>query len=278
MTVELRAFRPKKAKPRVDQEIVLVRNEHFTKSLMCRWQLASACPCDVEIDADGMISKPGRQRENCPGCNGSGIIYHSEQEIPVVVLSGALDPKRWQFYGESASAMVKLTFLPEHIPSFYDRIEAVNAWMLYRESVVRRAGAVTPLRQPVARYVTTIGQAGDPTEPEEISLGVIYCRRADSSGVLLPGELVEDVDFELTAEGNIDWTLGDGLGTAPAIGAKFGLHYFTHPRYVVVSHPYFYRQTYILKKTKTATLQSILVQADASLEFYGNRAIKGDED
>jgi hypothetical protein len=278
VTVELRAYRPKKARPRVDQEIVLVRNEHFTKSLTCRWQLAAACPCDIEIDADGMISKPGRRREDCIGCHGTGIIYHSEQEIPVVVLSGALDPKRWQLYGESAAAMVKLTFLPEHIPSFYDRIEAVNAWMLYRESVVRRAGAITPLRQPVAHYPTTIGQKGDPTEPEELELGVIYCRRADSNGVLQPGELVEGTDFEVTEAGAIDWTLGDGLGTAPAIGAKFGVHYFTHPRYVVVSHPYFYRQTYILKKSKTAQLRSILVHADASLEFYGNRAEKGDGD
>jgi hypothetical protein len=277
VTVELRAYRPKKARPRADQAIVEIRKEHFTKSLRCLWELASACPCDAEIEFDGIESKPGLRREECAACEGTGIIYHSQQQIPVVVLSGALDPKRWTFYGETASAMVKLTFLPEHIPSFYDRIVVLDAWMLYRETLAREAGAITKTRQPVSHYDTTIGQAGDDTEPEELSLGVIYCRKADSKGVIQPGELVEGIDFEVTADGWIDWTLGDGLGSAPAVGAKFGLHYFTHPRYLVVSHPYFYRQTQVQDKSRTAELRSILVHADAGLEFFGSRAEKGDD-
>jgi len=137
----------------------------------------------------------------------------------------------------------------------------------YRERRLRSA-TVDSLRYPVKPRTVDLGTGPDQTVKVPTVLDVLYCRRADANGAIVAGELVSGTDFVVTAEGDIDWTLGDGLATAPAVGEAYALAYYTNPVYVVRSMPFAHRDTRV--KTKAPEAEAALpVLVDCSLEWLG---------
>lgn len=251
---------------RVDLNPQQLRNEIYAKGLRVVWEQAAACPCRRLFSSAGRSAATSEPREGCPECFGSGLVYHSPNEIRAVVL-GAETADRIEKYGVDANGMVKITLLPEHLPSFQDRFTVLDHVMLFRE-LKRRAAAVEVLRAPILRHTLRVGSEADPTVPATLEVAVTHCRRSGEDGVALDGELVDGTDFDVTGEGGIDWTKGDVLGTAPPVGGWYALSYFTHPRYVVASIPRIVRVTRVAAKAPDPVLTFLPVQVDARLDFY----------
>lgn len=251
---------------RVDIDPKMIRDEIWMKGLRVVWEQAAACPCRRIFSSAGRSAATSEPREGCIECQGSGLIYHSPNEVRAVVL-GAETHDKIEQYGVNANGMVRITLLGEHLPSFQDRFTVLDYFMVYRE-VRQRVGTVDAVRAPIVRHTVQVGTEADPTVPENLDVAVLYCRRSGEDGVLMPGELSDGTDFEVTVDGKLDWTKGDALGTAPPVGGWFAASYFTNPRYVVESIPHVTRVTRVAAKAPEPLLTMLPVQVDARLDFY----------
>lgn len=218
-----------------------------------QWESAARCPCIRQLagQSASFTGETFEQRKDCPECSGNGVIYFNPQLVTAFLLSASQDQGLRRLYGERSSGMVRITVNHEHKPSIGDRYVATKSTYATDEVRVRTAATVEALRYPIAIRTYEVGSAGDPTEGEERELGVVYCRRVDENGELLGNVLVEDTDFVITAEGKIDWTLGDGLGTAPEEGNRYSAKYYSHPVYVVEAVPYQHRDQWVKVRNPT---------------------------
>lgn len=268
----LPGLKPKKLEPRVDFAPIEFRKELWAKGLRLRWEMAAECPCGRLLTAGGITGGTREKRTDCPGCKGQGRIYHSAQVVPGIVSSADTKPERFALYGDLAHGMVRLTLLPEHMPTFLDRFTVLDSVLVYTETRTRKA-TVESLRYPVVTRTLALGTADDPETRDDVTVGVLYAAKASADGVLVvdpqghPVVLRQGVDF-LVTDGRIDWTPGDVLGTAPAVGAQYAMHYYAHPVYVVRSNPYGFRDTVVQVK-RVAEVVNMPVHADCWLEFLG---------
>lgn len=173
--------------------------------------------------------------------------------------------------------MARFTVLPEHLPGPLDRLTILDSTIRMPARKRRGAGATSTLDYPVVPRtidyaednVWTYGQFGQKRKAGEISVGVMYCRRAGLDGLMIAGELVEGVDFTVV-DGLIDWTLGDDLGTAPVVGARFVCEYTTDPVYLVQTIPHTFRDRYVVPSEGPAERRAASnLHVDAYLEFWG---------
>jgi len=200
---------------------------------------------------------------DCPRCGGEGIFHHSAQEIRVLISSEAVRPAPQRPLGELSMGEVRISFLPEHLPSLYDRVTALDSAILIREVRVRTADTVEALRYPITSR--TLDLAAGPT-----SVDVLFATRADANGLNQPSyDLVQDTDFGVSG-GQIDWTLGDANGNAPAEGERYSVSYYAHPRFIVTDHPYAYRDTFVAEKKPSPQFSPLPVLAAAKLDFLGS--------
>lgn len=269
MAVDLTPVKPAKLKPRADFNPDEERGFIWRKGLACRWEMASRCPCGQKMTFGGLSGDTREHRSACTACSGTGIIYHSPQVVPLLVVTPEVNPERFKLWGEHARGRVKLTFLPEHLPSLFDRVTLTESVLLYRDRVKRTAAAADVLRYPVATRTVGLGTGDNQATPVPTDLSVLHCRRADADGVIVAGDLVEGTDFTVTDAGAIDWSLGDGLGTAPAVGSDYALSYYTHPVYLVTSLPFGFRDTMTATKAAGVTQHGLAIRVDAELEFLG---------
>ena len=173
-------------------------------------------------------------------------------------------------FGTYGLGRVRITLLPEHLPSFHDRFTAKEAVAVYTEVRTRTASAVERPRYPVVIRTFDVGAVGDRSTKVSKTIGVLHCRKADANGSIVAGELVEGTDFTVDGSGQIDWTLGDGLGSAPAAGERYALQYYVRPRWVVENIPYVHRNTLVLSKTPKPEVSELMALADCRLEWLGD--------
>jgi len=360
--VSLPSWTPTKLRPRSDLAIGEFRKNILTHGMRTTWEMAAQCSCSRKltmtsdqvaaltrtISGDTLEKQP-----DCPACEGKGWLYHSPQEIKVVALSANRNPERnaeGYIWADTPSA-VKLSMLPEHLPGYNDRFTMLDNTMSYSDVIVRAENAGTPdtidiLKYPIAERTLLLGQPSDTTVKDITTLDVLYCRKADLNGRMLSQELVKDTDFEVTSDGNINWSIGlqastaaggggtvdwaangevtrstgswvsDGWkvgahvvvanaantanngtfhvtavtatvltlsgditansgdstatfdgGMAPADGARFTLHYYTHPVFVARTFPFIYRDTFIKEKEASPQFKNTLVRVDCWLEW-----------
>lgn len=233
------------------------------------WESASRCPCERILTNGGIVQATGEFKTECPECGGLGVIYHSDLQITALFEDATVNPDRFAFYGETASGMASVTTLPEHTPGFLDRFTLIDNVMIYAETRLKRA-TVERLRWPITSREVVIGNSVDPTEPETIAVSVVYCRKAGADGSILDTVLEVGTDFVVTDDGEIDWTLGEALGTAPAQDARYSVQYYGHPTYIVRDFPFTIRDTYVKKKTADAAFVPLPRRAMCWLEYLGN--------
>ena len=264
-----RPLYPKKPnRARVDFVPREFRAAIFTKGMRVLWEQAARCPCETIYD-DGVTSHGvGEFRSDCPGCYGRGVIYHSALETWVLFEDATTNPDRFAVYGENASGMAGITFLPENVPGFLDRVTMLDNHMVYNETRVRRA-TTEQLRWPVVTRAIPVGTESDATEPETLEVAAVYCRKADSTGVLDPTVLNADTDFEVDTDGKIDWSIGDVAGTAPLTDQRYTVQYFGHPVYIVRDFPFNIRDTWIKRKNPTQALHHLPIKSTAWLNYLG---------
>jgi hypothetical protein len=249
--------------------------------LSLKWEAASRCPCVRQVDGQAASYKVDtfEPRTDCSECNGSGVIYFNPQLVTAFLLSANQDEGLRRMYGERSAGMVRVTVNHEHKPSIGDRYTAQQSTYATDEIRTRTAATIEALRYPIAIRNYVVGSDADPTEPEERQLGVVYCRRADANGVLVGNVLVEDTDFTITADGEIDWTLGDGLGTAPVEDARFAVKYYSHPVYVVENIPYQHRDQNVKvrdpedEKSPDLQFKQLPIHAHCWFEQFGSTGL-----
>lgn len=261
---------PTKLGPRVDFKPEEFRKFLFKAGIKLKWEQAQECPCkrrsdEVTLDVGFSVPTSSRTAENridCPVCKGKGYFHHSPQTVVAGVTSAVENPERFRPYGSVAPGMISITLLPEHLPSWGDRFTMLDSVILYRETREREA-VVESLKLPIVSRSLDLAQG-----PRDVA--VLHAHKANANGTTTSALGLDiGTDFSVTVDGEIDWTLGDAAGTAPAVGDRYAMAYYAHPRYIVIDHPYAFRDTFVKKKLPTETFAPLPVLCNARLEFLG---------
>lgn len=265
-----------KNQPRADMRPEEFRKFIVNHGLTCTWEQAAQCPCRqmTASMAKGFGTVPslakgtGGSRRDCPKCAGKGWFYHDSTKTVALFMMGSANPAIAAM-GEAGRGMASITCLPENLPAYKDRFTLQDSVVIMREGRLRSNEIIEALRFPVAM------RAMD-TADGELEVGVLYAHKSDDDGLAqLDGELRADVDFVITDDGRIDWTLGDGNGQAPTEGQWYTLTYYHHPRFVVDSIPHGWRDTRITYKHPESILAPMPVQCMGKLEFMGEGGTDG---
>jgi hypothetical protein len=264
---------PARLRPRVDFREEQFRRLVLTKGVEVTWEMCAECPCSrksSDLTMTGFLavgqsaSQTGESRPDCPTCDGRGYFWHSEQEIKAIVASGQGTGER-RDYGDYLKGEIRVSLLPEHLPGYGDRFTMKDSVLVYKETLVRKAGVLQKTRYPIESRSLSLRTG-------ETTLDVLQMIKADSDGLTQVGAtLTKDTDFTVNAQGQIDFTLGDALGSTPAVGEHFSISYYAKPRYYVQDHPHTHRDTREQRKKSTEQPLNMLVQCTAALEFLGGR-------
>lgn len=261
--------RPNKIRPRVDFNMDEYRKLVFAKGVDLEWEQCAECPCSRDSTSftlnliESTNQTTGEARSDCELCDGIGYFWHSAQQIRAIVTGGSSTTDKYAVYGEYARGMVSISTLPEHLPAYGDRFTVLESVMVFRETRTRSNQAIESLRYPIQSR--TLDLAGG-----ETSVRVLRLQYADADGLsALNNSLADTVDFEITADGSIDFTLGDALGSTPSEGQRYSISYFARPRYYVADHPHTHRDSVRIRKSPTETPLALPIQVHCSLEFMG---------
>jgi len=207
------------------------------------WEQAEKCPCRESAHSD-------QGKAGCPVCKGLGWAWHDALPVKAIVHKVDLTPDAFKPVGEWAQGGVYLTLQPEQQPGYMDRFTAIDLNMILQDFAVRSSDPTDALRMPIA--IREMALAGG-----TVNVGVRRCRKMLANGDADGSPLVEGVDFAVVA-GQIDWTLGDGLGTAPAVGIRYAATYNAHPVWHV-SHVPLVRDTWTKRKAPVGRYQPMPV-------------------
>lgn len=259
----------------VDFDLADFRLALFQKGRTLIWDQAMSCPCQTQVETNKrgtktLISEP---RPECPGCGGSGIIYASRQETVGMLTDAMFDQKFFNLFGRYAEGSVFITLLPEHMPAPGDRFTLKRGIRVYEETGFTHRLTVERPRYPIVKRKMLVGEAGNPTQPEVMELGVLNCRAADLDGVLLSTVYREGEHFTITENGELDWTLAEDADTAPPIGGRLSIRYYGRPCYTVQSLPYAQRDLHQndINDVYERYLGLHPVKVVATPEFFGAR-------
>lgn len=258
MSQPLVARRPDKVQRSADFVSQGFRDEIFASGVVVNWSRTTRCPCG-EVHVLASVSPVesaalGEARTDCARCRGRGSYVYRTDLINVQVTGASHTDDVATTAGGFAHGAVRFTLLSEHPIRLYDRlaivgskgpaevsVSAANKLVVpYVERRVRRA-TIEALRFPAVPTTFGLGTPGDPTVLLNTTYAVDYCVAATTGGVIVDDELAENVDFAITADGDIDWALGVARGTAPAVGARYAIRYLCHPSYLVRSLPFAHR-------------------------------------
>jgi len=264
---------PAKLKPRGDFDAEGFRRLIFEKGAEATWEARAQCPCGVsltDVATDmGYTPLPAyfSSRDShvgCPVCKGDGYYLHSAQPIRLLVQDMRIYGRRFGPTGEYGNGSARLSMLPEHKPALGDRITLKRSVMLVREDR-QRLTVQEDLRFPVAVQLQDLAQG-------RVAFRTLSVQKADGTGrTQLAYQLDEGVDFSVTPDGKIDWTLGDATGRSPAVNAYYTVSYYAHPRYVVIDLGYGVRDSFDGVHKQTPTHINLPIMAIARQEFLGTR-------
>ena len=261
---------PTKLRPRVDFNMEEYRKFIFNKGVDLTWEQCSECPCSASASSFNEVAyihtttqTTGEARADCALCDGKGYFWHSSQTIRAIVTRQDTKQDQFALYGEYARGMVSVSTLPEHLPAYGDRFTIQASVMIYRETRTRTDQAIEKMRYPIGTRNLDL-QGGVQT------LRVLHIQKASSAGLSTESDaLTSGVDYVVTEQGRIDFTLGDQAGTAPATGDRYSITYYASPRYYVADHPHAHRDSVHLRKSPDESPLLMPVQVNCSLEFMG---------
>lgn len=255
---------PDDLEPRCDFDVDDFLTGLANNGLVATWWAAARCPCNTTESSD-----PFRL---CPICHGEGWEFHNQQTVRIVTV-GVRRAIEWQnrpviFDTGTMYATVRA----EHAPAKYDRIVLEDARIGISNLWSRRSSVANPietLRYPVAPLVY------NDCDGNEVTAGVVHMRASNAEKRGAGPILVQGVDFDVTKDGQIDFTRGDQLGTAPSApdspgedGGLFSMYYYTRPHYRVDDWPHVLRDTRAQAEDIEAPKHVMLpVQFTARLEW-----------
>jgi hypothetical protein len=243
------------------------RNRVWEDGAVVDWQQACDCPCGTVSNIEGRTAAVRDFPLDCALCSGKGKIYAPAQEITVLMTASSTAEEVYNVWGEYSSGTVYITFLPENLPMEWDKVTLKQGSRLYTESRIRK-GVIDGARYAITKRKIIMGSEADPTVPVEVELGVTACYRGIQLGGASETPLVENVDFAVTADGYVDWTLGIAKGTAPAVGERYSIRYFARPVFVVRDFPYV-RRDFFEEIRRELVYQNYPIKVLAILEHLG---------
>ena len=253
-------------KNRGDFDEVTFRRLVAQKGLLVRWTQTAECPCTPPANQTGFdlqgvndIDSTLGASTDCPVCKGSGLLYHSSQNIKAIVTGASGDYLNAR-YGGYREGTINVTLNPEHLPSFGDRLELLESVMLYRETVTVGTNDIQSLRFPITQRSLKL-------KTGESDFSVIYAHKTDVTTGLtdVNGNITSTGDF-VVENNKIKWI------NRPVEGTRVTFTYFINPSYTVVSYPASIRDTKTRKKQTSEQLTSLLVRVQAKLEFLSLQA------
>jgi len=269
MSMPLPPFVP--AKPnltRVDVDPDKQRRFLYQNGLDCVWERAALCPCGVKGlsvlgagDLRQALADPATPGDAqtldpaCPVCFGQGVIYYRSETIRALALAMQINYQPQGLVGDYAPGFAAITTYPEQQLAYRDRIRVLDAQVTVQDVKLRTAATVEALRFPVVARTLRL-TSGDETARTLYAIKTGLDWRVPVSGAVL----VEGVDFSITVDGKVDWSLGDVLGTAPVEGARYSITYFANPHFVVVD-PGFPRSSRTIKKQVTDTAKQLAIRS-----------------
>ena len=252
-----------------------IRGLVIGKSVRLWWEHGVPCPCRTYRTINGRTNATGEPQQTCTRCGGAGIMYVDRQQIIGAKASTQDSLKLDAELGPHAKGTMLVTLLPEHVADHLDRYTLLDGCRTHSE-LRKRKGTVDRLRYPVLTREFTSGSEDDASVAVQRSIGVQFCMASDAEGTVTDVELVEGVDFEVNADGRIDWTLGDGLGTAPAVGEHYSIRYYARPRFVLEDHIFLTRDLYV-RDNGVLCLTAMPVKALLVLDFLGGEPPVADD-
>lgn len=268
--MQLPSRKPIKLGPRVDFRPEQFRKFFFKAGIDLLWEQAQDCPCKRSSSAYSLdvtlqiTDQTAEARVDCVKCKGDGFFYHSPQTVRAIVTGAQENPERFRIYGEFASGMINISLLPEHLPSYGDRFTMADSVLMFRETKIRTSNAIEQPRFPIVTRSLDLS-----TGVQQV--GVLNLHKANADGTCTDaGVLTEGIDFTVTNDGDIDFTLGDASGNAPAENVRYSVSYYAHPRFVVVDHPHAFRDTFTKIKSSSESFRPLPIQCNAKLEFLNS--------
>jgi hypothetical protein len=248
--VKFQPWTPKVAPENYDFDYVEFRKAILDQGGPIRWDHGVPCPCRNELSV-GYSASSAREIDtqepntNCPVCEGTGVMLVNSQEIVGMLWQYGENNRFSQYFGRLAPGEAHLTLLPEHIPDMDDRFTMLDRTIVVSDTF-RRKGPRAKLRFPVSKKILELGSEMDPAvlEPREVGVIGLWVANQDGTYNSRP-PLVENVDFKVV-DGEIDWSPGDTLGTAPAEGTPFSIRYYANPVYKVLALARVCRDTKVL--------------------------------
>lgn len=230
------------------------------KGLNLQWTQSAICPCisktnDLGMDLD-FTPNDSIQNDfnaNCPSCSGTGLIYHSSQNIQAIVTNADGEYINARF-GGYREGVLNLSLNPEHLAGFGDRFEMLDSVMVYQETIQDNGLDTLPLRFPIQSRTMKLSTG-------EITVGVPYATYSTSSdGLTVGSELIEGTHFEVSNH-EISWL------NKPSNVEKFSFNYYIRPVYTCIGYPNAFRDTHIRKKSPVDLIKSLPVRIQCKLEF-----------
>ena len=232
----------------VDFDAAAFRRALLQKGLRLWLEPYMPCPCRSVTAVGGLSASVDAPNPQCALCQGTGALYAPGYQIPGMVSRAARKLEWYSSLGPLAPGHMMLSTLPEHVLAHQDRLTLLDAVLVYTETRVRAATVERP-RYPIIKHTVTTGSPASKSTPEDVTIGVLYAYGSDAAGNVTQ-ELVEGTDFTLVPIGSpddghdIDWSVGDALGTAPEVGARYSIRYYARPRLVVVEDTHARRGLY----------------------------------
>lgn len=239
-----------------------------------RWEKAFPCPCAWKPSFAGVEGEVGGEsRPGCEKCRNSGVYYVRQSDTYAIVTSaGATATKSGKLTGDSwMDVQAKFTCLPETAPAHLDRLSILNAWIQVSERRTRRR-TVESCRFPLEEREIVSASPNNSHTPICHKETLIECAWASSSGVF-QATLAPDVDLRVV-DGNIDWTIGDDLGSAPPVGCDYTATYWARPRYIIQGHPFIHRPS-VTKKPSQVGVNEAAGSTDMPVAAVGYLELVG---
>lgn len=244
------------------------------------WEQRTQCPCGrklVDVAADMDYASPlaanfitGEPQTACPRCNNLGFFLREPQNIPVIIQNMAQYGRRFQSAGEYQQGMARITMLPEHKPSFGDRLTMRFSVQVVREDKRRTVSTTESLRFPIA------------SQQQDLAAGLTTVKtlwlqkaNADNNTNTTSDHLVEGTDYDVTPDGKIDWTKGIANGHAPALGATYTVSYYAAPRYVIKDEGHNVRESYDSshRSANSPKFLALPIMVSGMLEYLGANGV-----
>ena len=257
MAMNLAAPRPGSLTPRVD-----FRPEDFVQLIESRgselaWEFADLCSCG---------EYGGHGARDCTVCGGGGWVYATHPTPVRGIISGMTETQKLvPEFGAFGWGMAKISLRAEHTPGYHDRFSPLDGVFL-RQEIGQRVDADTQrLALPIRPRTLSLVVNGS-VQPTRV-----FCRylRRSTAGGLGGALLTPGVDFDVTATGLLDWSLGDLSGKAPDVGEKFAISYWAAPRYICKEHAYALRQSDTEWQQTEQVSEALPVSVVCRLDFAG---------